>query len=208
VLGSLGYTAGGKQAARNPAADPKDKLAEQEAYERGLTLLYTGRYDQAILTLRRIVSGDARNLPALGALGEAYLRSGNAARLSSYGNRRWNAIRRTGRPRIDRRILAGAQGFRQGLPVCASRAAMQGAVSSPGLRHKEWRNSPLLMNSRESEHRVRKASFFQELCIRARLEPCRGSGKGLGFSPCGLRKGPVAKAFVCRRLAARLKPVP
>jgi tetratricopeptide (TPR) repeat protein len=80
VLGSLGYTAGGKQAARNPAADPKDKLAEQEAYERGLTLLYTGRYDQAILTLRRIVSGDARNLPALGALGEAYLRSGNAAR--------------------------------------------------------------------------------------------------------------------------------
>jgi arylsulfatase A-like enzyme len=80
VLGSLGYTAGGKQAARNQPADPKDKLAEEEAYERGLTLLYSGRYDQAILTLRRIVTGDARNLPALGALGEAYLRSGNAAR--------------------------------------------------------------------------------------------------------------------------------
>ena len=80
VLGSLGYTAGGKQPARNAAADPKDKLPEQEAYERGLTLLYSGRYDQAILTLRRIVAGDARNLPALGALGEAYLRSGNAAR--------------------------------------------------------------------------------------------------------------------------------
>jgi len=80
VLGSLGYTAGGKPAAHNPAADPKDKLAEQEAYERGLTLLYSNRYDQAILTLRRIVTGDARNLPALGALGEAYLRSGNAAR--------------------------------------------------------------------------------------------------------------------------------
>ena len=80
VLGSLGYTAGGKQAARAPAADPKDKLAEQEAYERGLTLLYSGRHDQAILTLRQIVAADARNLPALGALGEAYLRSGNAAR--------------------------------------------------------------------------------------------------------------------------------
>ncbi len=80
VLGSLGYTAGGKQTARTQAADPKDKLAEQEAYERGLTLLYSGRYDQAILTLRRIVTADARNLPALGALGEAYFRSGNAAR--------------------------------------------------------------------------------------------------------------------------------
>jgi len=80
VLGSLGYTAAGKQSARNPAADPKDKLPEQEAYERGLTLLYSGRYDQAILALRRIVAADARNLPALGALGEAYLRLGNAAR--------------------------------------------------------------------------------------------------------------------------------
>jgi arylsulfatase A-like enzyme len=79
VLGSLGYTAGGKQAARSLPADPKDKLGEHEAYERGLTLLYSGRYDQAILALRRIVTGDARNLPALGALGEAYLRSGNAA---------------------------------------------------------------------------------------------------------------------------------
>jgi tetratricopeptide (TPR) repeat protein len=80
VLGSLGYTAGGRPAATTPAADPKDKLAEQEAYERSLTLLYSGRYDQAILTLRQIVAEDARNLPALGALGEAYLRSGNAAR--------------------------------------------------------------------------------------------------------------------------------
>jgi len=80
VLGSLGYTAGGKRPAQNTPADPKDKLAEHEAYERGLTLLYLGHYDQAIAGLQRIVSLDARNLPALGALGEAYLRSGNAAR--------------------------------------------------------------------------------------------------------------------------------
>jgi len=80
VLGSLGYTAGGRQVPHRLAADPKDKLAEQEAYERGLTLLYSGHYDQAILTLQRIVTEDARNLPSLGALGEAYLRSGNAAR--------------------------------------------------------------------------------------------------------------------------------
>ncbi len=80
VLGSLGYTAGGRQAARGRAADPKDKLPEEEAYERGLTFLYSGRYSQASFTLRRIVAEDARNLPALGALGQAYLRSGNAAR--------------------------------------------------------------------------------------------------------------------------------
>ncbi|MGA8581114.1 MAG: tetratricopeptide repeat protein, partial [Bryobacteraceae bacterium] len=76
----LGYTAPGRPAARNRAADPKDKLAEEEAYERGLTFLYSGRYSQAILGLRKIVIEDGRNLPALAALGEAYLRSGNAAK--------------------------------------------------------------------------------------------------------------------------------
>jgi tetratricopeptide (TPR) repeat protein len=76
----LGYTAGGRQAARGQAADPKDKLAEQEAYESGLTSLYSGLYGKAILTLGRIVAQDSRNLPALCALGEAYLRSGNSTR--------------------------------------------------------------------------------------------------------------------------------
>jgi arylsulfatase A-like enzyme len=80
VLGSLGYTAGGRQTDKNQPADPKDKLAESEAYERGLTWLYSGRYDQAILTLQRIAAQDARNLPAICALGEAFLRSGNAAK--------------------------------------------------------------------------------------------------------------------------------
>ena len=78
MLGSLGYTAGGRQSPQTQAPDPKDKLAEQEAYESGLTLLYSGQYDKAILTLQRIVTQDARNLPALCALGEAYLRSGNS----------------------------------------------------------------------------------------------------------------------------------
>jgi arylsulfatase A-like enzyme len=80
VLGSLGYTAGGRQAAPRQAPDPKDKLAEQEAYEGGLTFLYSGHYEKAILTLQRIVTQDARNLPALCALGDAYLRSGNTTR--------------------------------------------------------------------------------------------------------------------------------
>ncbi len=77
VLGSLGYTAGGRPAALQ-GTDPKDKLAEQEAYENGLAFLYTGRYDKAILTLKRVVAGDARNLPALCALADAYRRSGDA----------------------------------------------------------------------------------------------------------------------------------
>ena len=80
VLGSLGYTAGGRQAAHSQPADPKDKLPEQEAYESGLTSLYSGLYSKAILTLGRIVTQDSRNLPALCALGEAYLRSGNSPR--------------------------------------------------------------------------------------------------------------------------------
>ena len=80
LLGSLGYTAGGKHAPQPQPADPKDRLPELEAYERGLTLLYSGHYEQAILELRRIALGDARNLPAMGALGQAYLRSGKAER--------------------------------------------------------------------------------------------------------------------------------
>jgi choline-sulfatase len=80
ILGSLGYTAGGKPTARKEAADPKDKLAEAEAYENGLTFLYSGQYGQAIAVLNRIAVQDPRNLPAQSALGEAYLRSGNAAR--------------------------------------------------------------------------------------------------------------------------------
>jgi choline-sulfatase len=80
ILGSLGYTAGGKQAARKEAADPKDKLAEAEAYENGLTFLYSRQYGQAIAVFNRIAVRSPRNLPAQTALGEAYLRSGNAAR--------------------------------------------------------------------------------------------------------------------------------
>jgi choline-sulfatase len=79
VLGSLGYTAGRRQPSKNPA-DPKDKIAEQEAYERGLAFLYSGSYPKAILTLQRIVSQDPQNLAALCALGDAHLRSGNVTK--------------------------------------------------------------------------------------------------------------------------------
>ena len=77
ILGSLGYTAGGAKIAQGQAIDPKDKIAENEAYESGLTFLYSARYDKAIQTLQTLVKQDPRDLPALCALGEAYLRSGN-----------------------------------------------------------------------------------------------------------------------------------
>ncbi|HTA41033.1 MAG TPA: sulfatase-like hydrolase/transferase [Bryobacteraceae bacterium] len=80
VLGSLGYTAGGRAKNGKPPADPKDKVAESEAYEGGLALLYSSQYDKAIRAFSRIVTEDGQNLPALCALGEAYLRSGNTTR--------------------------------------------------------------------------------------------------------------------------------
>ena len=80
VLGSLGYTAGGRKTTPGPTADPKDKIAESEAYENGLTLLYSARYDKAIPALQVVVKQDSGNLPALCALGEAYFRSGNGPR--------------------------------------------------------------------------------------------------------------------------------
>jgi choline-sulfatase len=76
VLGSLGYTGGGHHPAAGP--DPKDKLTEQEAYENGLAFLYSGHYDKAIVTLRKIVKDDPGNSPAQCALSEAYRRSGTA----------------------------------------------------------------------------------------------------------------------------------
>lgn len=80
VLGSLGYTAGGRQNGSKQPADPKDKLAEAEAYESGLALLYSSQSGKAIHAFTRIVAEDAGNLPAVCALGEAYLRSGNSTR--------------------------------------------------------------------------------------------------------------------------------
>ncbi|HYA17449.1 MAG TPA: sulfatase-like hydrolase/transferase [Bryobacteraceae bacterium] len=78
-LGSLGYTAGAKPAASS-GADPKDRLAEEEAYENGLALLYSADYAATIRVLSLVVAQDQQNLPALCALGEAHFRSGHAQR--------------------------------------------------------------------------------------------------------------------------------
>jgi tetratricopeptide (TPR) repeat protein len=79
TLQSLGYTAGTKAGSAS-GADPKDRIAEHEAYENGLALLYLGDYAGAIRGLNAVTTRDPQNLPALCALGEAHFRSGNAAR--------------------------------------------------------------------------------------------------------------------------------
>jgi hypothetical protein len=81
VFGSLGYTGGGHHAATG--LDPKDKLAEQEAYEGGLAYLYSGEYAKAIAAFQKIVKEDPRNAPAQCALNEAWRRSGTSKRASS-----------------------------------------------------------------------------------------------------------------------------
>ena len=79
LLRSLGYTAAVEHRAGS-GDDPKDRLGEEEGYENGLALLYTGNYAAAIAALHAVTARDSRNLPALCALGEAYFRSGDAPR--------------------------------------------------------------------------------------------------------------------------------
>ena len=79
VLGSLGYTSGGRAAALGHVVDPKDRIGEQEAFEGSLTLLYSGQYAKALVALGKIVKQDPDNTAVLCALGEAYLRSGDSA---------------------------------------------------------------------------------------------------------------------------------
>jgi choline-sulfatase len=78
LLQSLGYTAGTAAASSN--ADPKDRIAEAEAYENSLALLYTGDFAGAIRGFTSITASDERNLAAVCALGDAYFRSGDEKR--------------------------------------------------------------------------------------------------------------------------------
>jgi choline-sulfatase len=77
ALESLGYLGGGARAGgRGGGADPKDKLAEYNLYEKALTALYGGRSDSAIAGFRAALAEDAHNTLARYYLGDAYLRSG------------------------------------------------------------------------------------------------------------------------------------
>jgi choline-sulfatase len=115
VLGSLGYTAGAAQPQPAHAADPKDKLAEQESYEKGLTLLYTARYANAIATFTHILAQDPANLPARCALGDAYFRSGNP----TLAIRSWHeALQRNPAYRPAADSMAAACRLSPAVPLC------------------------------------------------------------------------------------------
>src|ERR1035438_3131550 len=132
--------------------------------------------------------------------------------LSSYGNGRGNAIRRTGRPRnrsantgwrarISTRLAGlcqprrNARGGKQ--PGFATQEMAKLSIPSEFARIRTWGFARLLS--------------FRRLCIRARLEPCRRIGKkvwALAPADSGKAQWLPSKAFVYRRVAARLKPVP
>jgi choline-sulfatase len=74
LLGSLGYLASGpKTGTLSSGADPKDKLAEFQLYERAQVSLFSRRPDEAIALLARLLAGDPKNLLARRDLGGAYL---------------------------------------------------------------------------------------------------------------------------------------
>jgi arylsulfatase A-like enzyme len=74
LLGSLGYLAAGpKTGTRATGADPKDKLAEFQLYERAQVSLYYKRLDEAIALLLKLLATDPKNLLARRDLGGAYL---------------------------------------------------------------------------------------------------------------------------------------
>jgi arylsulfatase A-like enzyme len=75
TLRSLGYIAGpARDAPGSSGPDPKARLAEYQAYERGLEALYEDREAQAVGILRQLLKQDTVNNLARYYLGEAYLR--------------------------------------------------------------------------------------------------------------------------------------
>jgi len=77
ALKSLGYLAGGGPKAVNRSApDPKDRIEEYQLFDRALDALYSRRLEAAIHGFQQVLAKDRNNLPALGNLGDAYLRAG------------------------------------------------------------------------------------------------------------------------------------
>jgi len=74
TLESLGYL-GHAPAAGAPHADPKDRLAEYNLYEKALAAMYSGNPLAAVTEFRQLLASDPRNSMARYYLGDAYLRS-------------------------------------------------------------------------------------------------------------------------------------
>ncbi len=74
-LRSLGYLTGGShEAVSGGGPDPKSRLPEYQAYERGLEALYDHRESQAVTIFQEVIARDSQNNIARYYLGEAYLR--------------------------------------------------------------------------------------------------------------------------------------
>ena len=72
ALQSLGYLAPGRQALKDSGPDPKDKLAEYRDYEQAQHEILSGRNNNAIAILRRLLERDPRNTLARRDIGVAY----------------------------------------------------------------------------------------------------------------------------------------
>jgi hypothetical protein len=75
VLGSLGYLSAGP-GGTGSGADPKDRLPQFQVYEEAENHLLSGRIDEAISALNRILSQDPKNPLARRDLGVAYVAKG------------------------------------------------------------------------------------------------------------------------------------
>jgi tetratricopeptide (TPR) repeat protein len=73
LLGSLGYLAPGPGAMQGSGADPKDRMAEFQLYEKAQTSLYYGRVEEAAATLKSLLARDPKNTLARRDLGGCYI---------------------------------------------------------------------------------------------------------------------------------------
>ena len=78
MLESLGYLGGNGGAEKSTAADPKDKLAEYNLYEKSLAAMYAGHPREAITSFRQLLAADPHNSLARYYLGDACLRAGQS----------------------------------------------------------------------------------------------------------------------------------
>lgn len=129
ALRSLGYLAGGSESGGHGSGpDPKDRLAEYQAYEKALTALYSNETNAAVARFRGILTKDPENTLARYYLGETYVKLG-----------RWSDALREWRTAIERdhnyEPAAAAMGdvyLLQGLPGKAREAFEEAVVLSPG----------------------------------------------------------------------------
>jgi hypothetical protein len=71
ALQSLGYLSVPPRTAASGGADPKDRIAEYQLFEKSLDAFYARRLDTAIAGFRRVLAMDPAMTPAKQALAEA-----------------------------------------------------------------------------------------------------------------------------------------